>query len=176
MQSSAGSTSSQHEYTLTWCPYWCRERHATLLSSYRHISLTIGKLFEKLLITRVFREIYGRGLLHDEQLWFRYRLGTTELLARNSERQYNVLRKECDQCCISRYGYSLRHRMGRRSPLQAYYPKTSHLTWWKIILLSPLPNLSKVLQFSHILTPWTAGWYRAGRIILPYITSISSVR
>jgi hypothetical protein len=45
----------------------------TLPSSYRPISLldTVGKLFEKILLGRVLREVSERGLLRDEQFGFR---------------------------------------------------------------------------------------------------------
>jgi hypothetical protein len=44
----------------------------TLPSSYRLISLLdmVGKLFEKILLTRVLRQINERGLLRDEQFGF----------------------------------------------------------------------------------------------------------
>jgi hypothetical protein len=55
-----------------------------LPSSYRTISLldTIGKLFEKILLVRVFREVSKRGLLPDQQSGFRPRRSTTFQLAR----------------------------------------------------------------------------------------------
>jgi hypothetical protein len=55
-----------------------------LPSSYRPISLldTVGKLFEKILLARVFREISERGLLRDEQFGFRPMHSTTLQLAR----------------------------------------------------------------------------------------------
>jgi hypothetical protein len=53
-------------------------------SSYRPISLlhTVGKLFEKILLTRVLREVKERGLLRDEQFGFRPKRSTTLQLAR----------------------------------------------------------------------------------------------
>jgi hypothetical protein len=47
----------------------------TLPSSYRPISVldTVGKLFEKILLTRVLREVNENGLLRDELLGFRRR-------------------------------------------------------------------------------------------------------
>jgi hypothetical protein len=55
----------------------------TVPSSYRPISLleTVGKLFEKILLARVLREVNERGLLHDEQFGFRPRHSTTLQLA-----------------------------------------------------------------------------------------------
>jgi len=60
----------------------------TLPSSYRPISLldTVGKLFEKILLNRVLKEVNERGLLHDEQFGFRPRLSTTLQLAHLVER------------------------------------------------------------------------------------------
>jgi hypothetical protein len=57
-------------------------------SSYRPISLldTVGKLFEKNLLTRVLRELNKRGLLRDEQFGFRPKHSTTLQLARLVER------------------------------------------------------------------------------------------
>ena len=57
-------------------------------SSYRPISLldTIGKLFEKILLTRILYEVGERGLLRDEQFGFRPRHGTSLQLARLVER------------------------------------------------------------------------------------------
>jgi hypothetical protein len=52
--------------------------------SYRSISLldTAGKLFEKILLARVLREVSERGLLRDEQFGFRPRHSTTLQLVR----------------------------------------------------------------------------------------------
>jgi hypothetical protein len=63
-------------------------KNPTLPSSYRPISLldTVGKLFEKILLARVLREINECGLLRDEQFGFRPRYSTTLQLARLLER------------------------------------------------------------------------------------------
>jgi hypothetical protein len=60
----------------------------TLPSSYRPISLldTVGKLFEKILLVRVLREVNDRGLLRDEQFGFRHRHSTVLQLGRFVER------------------------------------------------------------------------------------------
>jgi hypothetical protein len=60
----------------------------TLTSSCRPISLldTVGKIFEKILLTRVFREVNKRGLLRDEQLGFRPRYSTAPQLPSLVER------------------------------------------------------------------------------------------
>jgi hypothetical protein len=60
----------------------------TLPSSYRPISLldTVGKLFEKILLARVLREVNERGLLRDEQFGFRPRHSTALQLGRLVER------------------------------------------------------------------------------------------
>ena len=62
-------------------PVWKHARVISILkpgkdpaqsSSYRPISLldTFGKLFEKILLTRIFYEVGERGLLRDEQFGF----------------------------------------------------------------------------------------------------------
>jgi hypothetical protein len=60
----------------------------TLPSSYRPVSLfdTVGKLFEKILLTRGVREINQRGLPCDEQFGFRRRHSKTLQLAHLVER------------------------------------------------------------------------------------------
>ena len=60
----------------------------TLPSSYRPISLldTVGKLFEKILLSRIMAEINSRGLLRDEQFGFQPGLSTILQLARLVER------------------------------------------------------------------------------------------
>jgi hypothetical protein len=60
----------------------------TLPSSYRPISLldTVGRLSEKILLSRVLQEVKERGLLRDEQFGFRTRHSTTLQLARLVER------------------------------------------------------------------------------------------
>jgi hypothetical protein len=60
----------------------------TLPSSYRPISLldTVGKLFEKILLARVLREVNERDLLRDEQFGFRARHSTALQLGRLFER------------------------------------------------------------------------------------------
>jgi hypothetical protein len=60
----------------------------TLSSSYRPISVldTVGKLFEKILLARVLREVNERGLLREEQFRFRPRHSTALQLGRLVER------------------------------------------------------------------------------------------
>jgi hypothetical protein len=55
-----------------------------LQSSYRPISLldTIGKLFEKILLSRILSAVSGSGLLRDEQFGFRPKHSTSLQLAR----------------------------------------------------------------------------------------------
>jgi hypothetical protein len=57
-------------------------------SSYRPISLldTVGKLFEKILLTRILWEVNERGLLRDEHFGFRPKHSTTLQLPRLVER------------------------------------------------------------------------------------------
>jgi len=59
-----------------------------LPSSYRPISLldTIGKLFEKILLTRILHVVNERGLMRDEQFAFRPRHSTSFQLYRLVER------------------------------------------------------------------------------------------
>jgi hypothetical protein len=59
-----------------------------LPSSYRPISLldTVGKLFERILLARVLREVSEGGLLRDEKFGFRSRHSTTLQLSRLFER------------------------------------------------------------------------------------------
>jgi len=59
-----------------------------LPSSYRSISLldTIGKLFEKILLSRILHEVNVRGLLRNERFGFRPRHSTSLQLARLVER------------------------------------------------------------------------------------------
>jgi hypothetical protein len=56
----------------------------SLPSSCRPISLldTIGKMFEKILLSRILSEVRGRGLLRDEQFGFRPKHSTSLQLAR----------------------------------------------------------------------------------------------
>jgi hypothetical protein len=60
----------------------------SLPSSYRPTTLldTTGKLFEKILLSRIFNEVSGRGILRDEQFGFRPKHSTTLQLARLTER------------------------------------------------------------------------------------------
>jgi hypothetical protein len=48
--------------------------------------LTVGKLFEKTLLTWLFQEAKKRGLLRDEKFDFRFRHSTTLQLARLAKR------------------------------------------------------------------------------------------
>jgi hypothetical protein len=69
-----------------------QEKDPNLISSYRLTSLLdhVGKLFEKMLLARVLREVNERGLLRDEQFGFRTR--TTLQLARLVESQQELRR------------------------------------------------------------------------------------
>jgi hypothetical protein len=59
-----------------------------LPSSYRTINLldTIGKLFEKILLSKILCEVIGRGVLRDEQFGFRPKHSTALQLTRLVER------------------------------------------------------------------------------------------
>jgi hypothetical protein len=63
-------------------------KNSTQPSSYRPVSLldAVGKLFEKILLIRVLREVNERGLLRDDQLVFRPRHSMTLHLIRRAER------------------------------------------------------------------------------------------
>jgi hypothetical protein len=63
-------------------------KNLALPSSYRPISIldTIGKLFEKILLSRILHEVNGRGLLRDEQFGFIPKHSTALQLARLVER------------------------------------------------------------------------------------------
>jgi hypothetical protein len=65
-----------------------RGKECELSSSYRPISLleTIGKLFEKILLSRILCEVSGLGLLRDDQFGFKPKHSTTIQLARLVER------------------------------------------------------------------------------------------
>jgi hypothetical protein len=65
-------------------PILKHRKHPTQPSSCRPISLldTVGIFFEKILLTRVLREVNERGLLRDEQFGFRPKHSTTLQLAR----------------------------------------------------------------------------------------------
>jgi hypothetical protein len=64
------------------------EKDPALPSSYRPISLldTTGKVFKKILLSRIQSEVRGRGLLRDEQFGFRPKHSTSLQLARLVER------------------------------------------------------------------------------------------
>jgi hypothetical protein len=63
-------------------------KYPTLPSSYRPINLldSDSNLFGKILFVRVLRKVWERGLLHNEQFWFRTRHSTTLQLVRLVER------------------------------------------------------------------------------------------
>jgi hypothetical protein len=70
-----------------------------LPSSYRPISLldTIGKLFEKILLSRILHEMSGSGLLRDEQFGFRPKHSTALQLARLVESVQEFWREETNR-------------------------------------------------------------------------------
>jgi hypothetical protein len=82
------ATEVEHQYFLS---AWKHARVVSILNqgndpklpaSYRPISLldTVGKIFEKIVLPRILREVNERGLLRDEQFGFRHRHSTTRQL------------------------------------------------------------------------------------------------
>jgi hypothetical protein len=71
------------------------EKDPAQLSSYWPISLldTIGKLFKKILLTKLLHQVDERGLMRDELFWFRPGHSTSLQLARLVERITRNLRK-----------------------------------------------------------------------------------
>jgi hypothetical protein len=90
--------------------------------SYYPLSLldTIGKLFEKILLSRILSEIRARRLLCDEQFGFRRKHGTYFQLARLIERV--TRREKANRRGFSWRGLGLRFCLRRWSPLQANGP------------------------------------------------------
>jgi len=72
----------------THIPLLVRGKDPALPSSYRSISLldTIGKVFEKILLARILREVSERPLMRDEHFGFKSRHSTSLQLARLVER------------------------------------------------------------------------------------------
>jgi hypothetical protein len=130
----------------------------TLPSSYRPTSLldTVGKLFEKILLARLLREI-------NDHFGFRPRHSTTLQLARPVKKSQQKLRREAaNRRGFPGCGLSLRHRMGQRPPVQANRPKLPILPGENHILTPWLPDVPNVVPVSHIHMSWHAGWYGAG--------------
>jgi hypothetical protein len=114
----------------------------TLPSSKRHISLldTVDKLFEKIQLARVLREVNERGLLRDEQFGFRPRHSTTLQMSRLVER----VNRNFDE-----------RRLTGAVFLDVV--KAFDTVWDKGLLYKlTVPN---VLPVSHIHTSWHAGWH-----------------
>jgi len=139
----------------------------TLPSSYRPISLldTSGKLFEKILLSKVLKEVKERGLLCDEQFGFQPRLITTLQLARPVERVNRNLDER--RHGIPGCSKSIRHRMGRRPPLQAHCPQLSALPGENHFLVSPMSDVPNDLPINHIHLSRHASWCRPGRSCFP---------
>jgi hypothetical protein len=76
-----------------------------LPSSYRPISLLdiIGKLFEKILLSRILSEVIGRGLLRDEQFGFRPKRSNSLQLARLVKRMTRNFGEKRLTGAVSRY-------------------------------------------------------------------------
>jgi hypothetical protein len=77
-------------------PILKQAKDPTRSSSYRPIRLldSVGKLYEKFLLTRVLREVNERGLLRDEQFGFRLKHSTLQLarLVERVNRNYDERR------------------------------------------------------------------------------------
>jgi hypothetical protein len=93
-------------------------------SFYRPICLldTIGKLFEKILLTRILNDVGERGLLRDEQFGFRPGHSTSLQLALLDDGISSNFGEEAHRRGVSGRSKSLRYRMDGRPPLQADYP------------------------------------------------------
>jgi hypothetical protein len=129
-----------------------------LPSSYRPISLldTIGKVFEKILLSRILSEVSGRGLLRDEQFGFRPKHSTSLQLAHFVERVsrnfgekrltgavFLDVAKAFDIVCVDDLAYKLKA-----------------LNFPSNLVRSVLPN-------GYFLSPWHAGWRGTGGTDLP---------
>jgi hypothetical protein len=88
-----------------------------LPSSFRPISLvdTIGKLFERMLLTKILFEVGRRGVMRNEQVGFRTKHSTALQIIRFVERVSRNLRaKRLKRRCFPRWGQDLRYCVGRR--------------------------------------------------------------
>ena len=84
---------------------------------------TIGKLFERILLTRILFEVGRRGVMRNEQVGFRPKHSTALQITRFVERVYRNFRaKRLKRRCLPRCGQDLRYCVGRRSPLQTNSP------------------------------------------------------
>ena len=82
----------------------------------------IGKLFEKILLTRILNQVGECGLPMDEQFGFRPGLSETLQLARLVERITRNFGERRLSGAVFLEVASLRYRVDRRRPLQFDYP------------------------------------------------------
>jgi len=115
---------------------------------------TIGKLFEKILLTRILYEVGERGLLRDEQFGFRTRHSTSLQLALLNER-------------ITRY-------FGKRRLSGAVFPDVAKPfdTVWIEGLLYKLTDLHFPSYLVHIIS----SYLRGRMIVASFLTATSSRR
>jgi hypothetical protein len=121
-------------------PVWKHARVISILkpgkdpalpSSYRPISLldTIGKVFEKILLSRILSEVSQRGILHFEQFGFRPKHSTSLQLARLVERVSRNLARSGQQAQFSFMWPRNSTTCGSRALPTSSWPSNSPLAW-----------------------------------------------
>ncbi len=150
-----------HHFPTAWKHAWVisilkPEKDPAQPSSYRPISLldTIGKLFEKILLTRILHQVGECGLLRDEQFGFRPGLSTTLQLARLVER--------------------ITRNFGERRLTGAVFldvAKTFDTVWIEGLLYK-----LTILNFPSCLVPLIASYLRGRTFETSFLTATSSRR
>ena len=132
----------------------------TLPSFYWPISLldTIGKLFEKILLSRILHEVSERGLMRDEQFGFRLRHSTSLQLTRLVERiTRNFDEKRLKGAVFLDVAQNLRYRMEWWPHLQANAPKFPVLHSPYNLIILPGSDVWSVLPDGRIVSSWCTG-------------------
>ena len=145
-----------------------------LPSSHRLISLlnTIGKLFEKVLLSRILYKVSGRGLLRDEQFWLRPKHSTALQLARLVERvSRHFGEKRLTGAVFLDVAKGLRYRMGRRPPPQIHNPKFPTVPCQSYTLIPEWADVRSVLKTATSTSRMRAGVAQGG-IISPVLFSL----